>query len=230
MQMQPKAALALAGRPMGQWVLQAVREIEPQETIVVVGHQAELVKEAFGPGCRFALQRPQLGTAHAVLCCEKALQTFVGDLLVVNADHPLISPQDLERLISHHRDCQAKATLLTWQRNSPSCYGRILRDEKGRVAGIVEARDATLEQLALREINLGLYCFSAPLIFDLLRSIRPDNVQREYYLTDVIGLLARRGEPVEGVEAEHLETGFGINTPEELARAEAFLLRGEPLE
>ncbi|NIM05941.1 MAG: NTP transferase domain-containing protein, partial [Armatimonadetes bacterium] len=158
MDMLPKAALPLAGSPMGSRVLEAVKTVEPQEIIVVVGHQADKVKEGFGGECTFVLQQPQLGTAHALLTCEKVLEGFLGDLLVVNADHPLISSDDLHRLIACHRQTQASASLLTWRRNSDSSHGRILRTEAGRVSKIVEVRDATPEQLALSEINLSMYC------------------------------------------------------------------------
>jgi len=229
MEMQPKAVLPLAGRPMGQRVLEAVRSVEPLQTLVVVGHQAERVRAVFGPDCAFVLQQPQLGTAHALLSCEKSLPAFSGDLLVLSADHPLVSPDDLRRLISHHRRTGAEATLLTWQRSGDSSYGRILRDESGKVNGIIEVRDASPEQLAIREVNLSIYCFAAPFIFDILRRIRPDNVQREYYLTDAVGLLTRSGKRVEAVEAQDAGTGLGINTPEELAEAEAFLLERQAL-
>jgi bifunctional N-acetylglucosamine-1-phosphate-uridyltransferase/glucosamine-1-phosphate-acetyltransferase GlmU-like protein len=230
MDMQPKAALSLAGKPMGRWVLEAVKSMEPEKILVVVGHEAERVKEAFGEGCTFILQEPQLGTAHAVLACEEALRGFEGNLLLVNADHPLLSSDDLQRLLAHHRRSKAAATLLTWQSKGESSYGRIQRNEKGEILGIIEGRDATPGQLAISEVNLSMYCFAAPMIFHILRCIRPDNVQREYYLTDAIGFLVRQGKIVEGVEAESPETGFGINTHEEFARAEAFLLRGTPLE
>ncbi len=230
MQLRPKAALPLAGRLVGKRVADAVGRLNPQEVVVVVGHEAEAVKEAFGAGCKFVLQRPQLGTAHALLCCAEALDGFVGDLLVVSADHPLLAAEDLARLVSHHRKRQAAATLLTGPSASHASFGRLLRDEKGRVVGIVEARDATPEQLALPEVNLSIYCFSAPLIFRVLRAIRADNAQKEFYLTDAVGLLVQEGRLVEAIGAEHRETCFGINTPEELARAEAFLLQGEPLE
>lgn len=230
MNLQPKAALPLAGRPMGQWVLEAVSATQPQKIVVVVGHQAERVKQAFGDGCRFVLQQPQLGTAHALLTAESALPGFSGNLLVVNADHPLLAREDLCRLTEQHLRSGADASLLTWRRTGDCAYGRILREEKGGIVGIVEEKDATAEELSIREVNLSIYCFSAPLIFDILRQIRADNAQREYYLTDTVALLVKAGKKVETVQAQSRGTSFGVNTRDEFARAEAFLLRGDSLE
>ena len=229
MNLLPKATIIVAGKPMGQRVLEAVKSVAPQEVVVVVGHQAEQAKAVFGDECKFALQQPQLGTAHALQMSEPHLAGFSGDLLVVNTDHPLISRQDLQNLLSHHRESGAAASLLTWQRTEEMAYGRIIRDAAGQVIDIVEVKDATPEQLALREVNLSMYCFAAPLIFEVLRQIRSENAQNEFYLTDAIGLLARAGQKVEAVAARNPETGFGVNTPEELARAEACLQQSQAL-
>jgi bifunctional N-acetylglucosamine-1-phosphate-uridyltransferase/glucosamine-1-phosphate-acetyltransferase GlmU-like protein len=230
MQMKPKSALPLAGKPVAQWALSAVKETRPQEIIVIVGHEAEAVKNAFGPECKFVLQEPQLGTGHALLICERLLKDFVGDLLVIFGDHPLISGQDLQNLVAYHRQNKPATTMLTWLRKGESSFGRILRDENSKVLGIIEVPDASPQQLAIREVNLSMYCFPCPAIFDVLHHIRADNKKQEYYLTDVVGLLVQEGKRVEAFTAQHPGTAFGINTPEEFARAEAFLLKNTPLE
>jgi bifunctional N-acetylglucosamine-1-phosphate-uridyltransferase/glucosamine-1-phosphate-acetyltransferase GlmU-like protein len=230
MQMRPKAALPILGKPVAQWVLEAVRVTHPEKIIVVVGHEAEAVKAAFGDGCTFVTQEPQLGTGHAVLMTKPALEGFVGDILVANADHPLLAGEDLYNLVAKHRANRAAATLLTRLRTRDSAYGRIIRDAQDRVLGIVEQRDCTPEQLALREINLGMYCFAAPRIFEILAQVGTNNAQKEYYLTDAAKLLADAGDLVQTVEAKHIGSGFGINTPEEFAQAEAYLANGVSLE
>jgi bifunctional UDP-N-acetylglucosamine pyrophosphorylase/glucosamine-1-phosphate N-acetyltransferase len=223
MHREPKAVLNLAGRPLAQWVLEALSLLSPDICIAVVGHEAERVKPAFGENCRFVLQKEPRGTGNAVLSCESQLIDYEGDALVVSVDHPLLASEDLVRLIRHHRTTQADATLLFLRRENPASYGRIILDGGGSVLRIVEEKDASPEERAISETNLGIYCFALPGVFAALGKVGADNAQGEQYLTDVIEILVREGKRVEAVAALHPATGFGINTPEELAEAEALL-------
>jgi bifunctional UDP-N-acetylglucosamine pyrophosphorylase / glucosamine-1-phosphate N-acetyltransferase len=223
MNRQPKAAIILAGRPLALWVLQALAPLKAEKCLAVVGHEAEKVKAAFGDSCGFVIQGLPRGTGHALLSCEKALTDYRGDALVVSVDHPLLASEDLLRLVAHHRASRAEASLLSLLRENPSSYGRIVRDAAGKVVRIVEERDASPEEKKIQETNLGIYCFALPGIFEVLKRVGTNNAQQEQYLTDAVGIMVEQGRPVEALASLHEETGFGINTPEELARAEALL-------
>lgn len=214
----PKPLHLLCGKPLLSYLLDACQSAGVSRTIVVVGHEAERVQEAFHGRCEFALQEEQLGTGHAVMSAKPLLEGDEGDLLVLPGDTPLIDGDTLRKLVEHHRRTDAIATLLSAVLpHDAGMYGRVLRDSDGTVLGVVEAKDATPEQLQVREINTSIYCFHAPALFDALQEIRPDNAQGEYYLTDVVGLLTRKGSKVEAVIADDWQVTLGVNTRVELA-------------
>jgi len=220
----PKPLHLLCGKPLLSYLLDACRSAGVARTIVVVGHEAERVQEVFRGRCEFALQEEQLGTGHAVMSARPLLNDYGGDLLVLPGDTPLIGGETLRKLAEHHYSSGAVATLLTAVLpHDAGMYGRVLRDPDGKVTGIVEAKDASPQQLAVREINTSIYCFNAPALFDALREIRPDNAQGEYYLTDVIGLFTRKGDQVEAVIADDWQVTLGVNTRVELADVAARL-------
>jgi bifunctional UDP-N-acetylglucosamine pyrophosphorylase / glucosamine-1-phosphate N-acetyltransferase len=209
------------GVPMLEHVVRAVAAAGAAPVAVVVGYQADTVERAFeGRGLAFVRQDPPLGTGHAV---QAARATFAAHpdrtLLVVNGDLPLLRPETLERLLARHRESGPAATLLTVALDDPGAYGRVLRDDDGGVRAIVEARDASAEVRAVREINAGLYVFEVPALLGVLDALQPQNAQGEYYLTDVIGLLRRGGQRVEAVRAEHPAEALGVNSVAELAEA-----------
>ncbi len=218
-QRQPKAAVPVGGRPMAARVVDAMRGAGVCRIIAVVGHRAEDVRAAIGDEVEYVLQDEQLGTGHAARCAESALDGWDGPAVIAYADIPLLSFRDVALLVERHIELAAAGTLLTAVFDDPGTLGRILRREDGSVAAIVEARDATPQQLEIKEINVGVYCFRLPLLFELLREIRSDNAQNQYYLTDVIGLLVSRGERVEAVAVETPINGMGVDTAEDLARA-----------
>lgn len=219
----PKVLLPLAGCPLVGHVLTAVQPLAPQHLVAVVGHQADAVRrvcERFGACC--VVQEPQLGTGHAVAQTRSLLQGFDGDILILCGDVPLLRTATLRRLLDAHRQHQATLTMLTTHVDDPTGYGRILRNEKGNVAGIVEERDATPAQKALREINSGVYSLPASFLFAALPRVGRCNAQGEHYLTDVVGLAAADGRPIADVAAEPEEI-LGVNTPADLARLETLL-------
>ncbi len=204
------------GRPLLDWVLAALAPLSPAKTVVVVGHRREQV-EAFlsGRGVASVVQDPPAGTGDAV---RVALPALAGCdfALVVPGDAPLLTSQSLHRLRTVGEQEKAACTLLSAVLTDGGSYGRILRRE-GRVVAIVEARDATPEQLAIREVNAGVYVFDVAKVHPLLAELAPTNSQGEYYLTDVVAAMVARGENVIGVCLDDAEEMLGVNTREELA-------------
>jgi bifunctional UDP-N-acetylglucosamine pyrophosphorylase / glucosamine-1-phosphate N-acetyltransferase len=217
----------LAGRPLVHWVLQAARTAGVRRQVVVLGHQAGEVRGVLPAEVRTAVQAKRLGTAHAVLCARSALRGVGGEVLVLCGDAPLIGAGALRRLVAAHRRARAAATVLTAVLDRPAGYGRIVRDPKhpGRVAAIVEERDATPEQRRLREVNSGAYCFSLAELWPALARVGNRNRKREYYLTDVVALLRASGRTVQAMAATEAAEVLGVNSRSELAQAEAVLNR-----
>ncbi|MCJ7822336.1 MAG: NTP transferase domain-containing protein [Armatimonadetes bacterium] len=226
---KPKAAVTVGGSAMAERVVDAMRQAGAGRVIVIVGHRADSVKSAIRNSVEYVVQEEQLGTGHAVGCARGAIDGCPGPILVAYADLPLVRACDVEALIAHHRRTGAAATLLTAVFSNPGSLGRILRGTDGCVRAIVEARDATEQELAVREINVGVYCFNAPLLFASLAKVTNDNAKGEYYLTDVVSILVRESHRVEAMPMEDAEAGMGVDTPEDLARARRILERhGSP--
>jgi bifunctional UDP-N-acetylglucosamine pyrophosphorylase/glucosamine-1-phosphate N-acetyltransferase len=217
----------LGGLPLLRYPLTALGALGVDPIVVVVGHQADAVGEAARasglPGIRPVLQEVQRGTGHAVRCAMSALDGFVGDVIILYGDAPLIRAETLGRLVAAHRAERADLSLLTARYADPSGYGRIVRAGDGRVRGIVEERDATPVERAITEVNPGFYCVRMDALRPLLAALRDDNVQHEFYLTDIVGLAAEAGRTVIAVETERPAEVAGINTRAELARMESTL-------
>jgi bifunctional UDP-N-acetylglucosamine pyrophosphorylase/glucosamine-1-phosphate N-acetyltransferase len=214
----------LEGQPLLGHVLATVRAARIDRTIVVVGHQAERVRALFaGPDLTFVLQEPQLGTGHAVQMAAPAL-TPGGWTFVLSGDVPLLRPRTLGRLLAHARQEGVAAVVLTCIVTDAGAYGRIVKDEEGRLQRIVEARDATLAELAIGEYNTGVYCYRTDALRSVLKQLTADNDQQEFYLTDTIAHLVSAGEYVAALPIGDPDEVVGINTVAELAAA-AELLR-----
>jgi bifunctional UDP-N-acetylglucosamine pyrophosphorylase/glucosamine-1-phosphate N-acetyltransferase len=221
----PKVLHRAAGQPLIDYVLATAGGLNPASTIIVVGHQAESVKNALAdhPGLQFAEQEPQLGTGHALLQTEPYLARRTGTLVLLSGDVPLLRKSTLEALIRRHADRGAAATVLTAHVDDPEGYGRIVRNDRGEVTAIVEHRDATPEQRAIREINSGIYAFDLAPLFDALRRIGAENAQGEYYLPDLVGIYRKDGRPVEAVSAPDAREVLGVNSRRELAAVSALI-------
>lgn len=219
----PKVMHRVCGRPMIEYVLDAVQGVGVEEIVVVVGFGGDLVARTVQDRARVVYQHQQLGTAHALLQAAPVLGNFPGAILVVCGDTPLVRTSTLARLAAAHAEMGVRATILTAILEDPTGYGRVIRDGEGRVQRIVEQRDATPRELAVKEINTGIYCFSAPGLFDALSAIKSENAQGEYYLTDIIGQLVQQGEPVAALKVEDPREVEGINDRRQLARMEAYL-------
>ena len=210
-----KVIHTIIDRSMLVYIIDALRAVSVQRIVVIVGYQAESIKEAF-PDVEFALQQPQLGTGHAVMQATQ-LKDEDGDTLIINGDGPCIQPETLEKLFQTNQD--ASLTLLTSVLDDGAHYGRIVRDENGHVQAIVEAKDCTEEQKKICEINAGMYCFKNRDLFDNLDKLTTNNAQNEYYLTDLVKILANQGKVVKGLVVEDRDEVMGINDCVELNKA-----------
>ncbi|MGP1309299.1 MAG: NTP transferase domain-containing protein [Phycisphaerales bacterium] len=221
----PKVVHKVAGRPMVAWVVDACRDAGFTRTILVVGHQQEVVREVFAgdDDVDFAVQTEQLGTGHAVMCAADLLSKVDGEAVVLAGDGPLVRAETLKKVIDKHRASKAAATIATSVVDDPAGYGRIIRDGAGRFAAIVEDKDATDAQRRVREINPSIYCFDAPKLVERLPRLSNANAKGEYYLTDIPGMLRDEGAVVEVVDAMPPEDVLSINTPEQLAEVDSIL-------
>jgi bifunctional UDP-N-acetylglucosamine pyrophosphorylase/glucosamine-1-phosphate N-acetyltransferase len=202
----------------------ALKIAPPERVFVVVGHQAEAVRaQAEAAGVRTIHQTGQLGTGHAVMCGEEQLANLGGRLIVLVGDCPLIRAETLEELAALQRDNAAGAALLTTEVADATGYGRIIRGADGRVREIVEHKACTPAQLAVREINSGIYCFEAAPLWNHIHRIRPDNPAGEYYLTDMIAILIRADIRVAALRTADSSEVLGINNRVELADADRIL-------
>jgi bifunctional UDP-N-acetylglucosamine pyrophosphorylase/glucosamine-1-phosphate N-acetyltransferase len=209
----PKHLHPLLGRRMVDWVIQAARDAGVPRIVVVASPETE---GAFD-GLPVALQRRPLGTGDAVRSARDALAGHAGDVVVLNGDVPALTPGLIRGLLETHAAVGAAATVLSFEPDDPRSYGRIVRDEAGRLARIVEAGDASPAELALREVNSGIYAFRAEKLWPVLERLEPHNVQGELYVTDTLGLLVADGEPVGVHTAPAAWEVEGINTRVELA-------------
>jgi len=215
----PKVLHRVAGKAMLAYVVETALALQASPIIPVVGHGADEVRDAMSnQDLRFALQAEQLGTGHALLCAEEALNGFSGDLLLLCGDVPLLQKKTLQALIDHHRQYAACVTILTADMDNPAGYGRIIRGAEG-VDRIVEEKDATNSERQVREINTGIYLFRAPQVFSLLRDVDKCNAQGEYYLTDVVAAARQAGERVEALLIDDAEEAMGINDQVQLAES-----------
>jgi bifunctional UDP-N-acetylglucosamine pyrophosphorylase/glucosamine-1-phosphate N-acetyltransferase len=208
--------------PMLQHVLDAIAPLDIQETVVVTGHQADVVEAAFADsGVVFARQEEQLGTAHAVLAAEPCCGDFHGTVLILCGDTPLVRTETLRDLLKAHAAAGAKMTVMTTRMSEPANYGRIVTDAEGNILRIVEEKDATTDEKEINEINAGIYCVDSQFLFGGLREVDTDNRQGEFYLTDLVGIARNKGFGVSRFLCDDPMEVFGVNSKEELARADA---------
>ncbi|MFZ2148120.1 MAG: NTP transferase domain-containing protein [Sedimentisphaerales bacterium] len=217
----------VCGRPMLAYVLDTCREIGVSKIYIVVGFSADEVKEQFAgrDDIVWVEQDEQLGTAHAVLCCKEHLKDFDGETLVLCGDGPLIRAGTLKTLIEKHESGQSAATLATAVLDDPSGYGRIIRDAYGNMQGIVEDSDCTPAQLAIKEINPSNYLFNNKVLFEALEKVKPDNVKKEYYLTDAVSGIIGTGHKVEAITAVSPDEAVGINSRAQLSATSKIMQR-----
>jgi len=226
----PKVLVPVRGRPMIQYVLDALSRGGVDRTIAVVGYRAELVRRALRgrPGVEFALQAEQLGTGHAVMACRELLDGHDGPVLVVAGDSPMMQADSIAALLAEYDREPAACILGTAHKDDPTGLGRILRNAEGEFIGIVEEKDATDQQRRITEVNMSYYVFENCYLQESLRYVRTDNAQGEYYITDCPGVMINQGLTVRALPVLKPCESLGVNTREELARVEAALAEMMP--
>jgi UDP-N-acetylglucosamine diphosphorylase/glucosamine-1-phosphate N-acetyltransferase len=221
---QAKVLHLLCGEPLLAYSLTLAETIRSEKIVVIVGHQAELVRRAFSsPEVIFVEQRPLLGTGHAVLQARDQFSDYAGMILILCGDVPCLKIATVKSLIERHCRQQAVVTVMTAVLDNPGSYGRVITDQDGDVLKIVEARDATDQEKKVREINTGIYCADSRFLFDAVAQITNDNSQKEYYLTDIIEIACKAGCRVcSFIAADPFEV-MGVNTLEDLEKAQNYL-------
>lgn len=221
----PKVLHRLGGRPLIAYSLDLAQAVSPYPPVVIIGHQADRVREAVGDAAIFVEQTEQLGTGHAVLQTQPVLENDADALLVYAADMPLLKADTLRSLVARHAGHEGPLTMLTVEVDDPRGFGRIVRAADGGVTAIVEEIEATPEQRAIRELNVGVYCFDAQWLWSALARIKPSPKKGEYYLTDAVALAVSDGYRVEAMQTSDVDEALGVNTRAHLAEAEAVLRR-----
>jgi bifunctional UDP-N-acetylglucosamine pyrophosphorylase/glucosamine-1-phosphate N-acetyltransferase len=221
---RPKVLHEAGGLPLIEHVLRAADGLQPSSVTMVIGHQTELVRSGLAgrPDIHFAIQEPQLGTGHALLQAEPFLQGKTGTVLLLSGDVPLLRPETVVRLATSHDQAGAAATVLTAVVDPPDGYGRIVRRD-GRIAAIVEHKDASADERGIAEVNSGIYAFDLEPLFAALSEIGAANAQGEYYLPDLVRIYRDRGLPVETVTVDDSREILGVNSRRELADVTAIL-------
>lgn len=218
----PKVLHPLLGKPLVQYALDTAKSVTNQKPIVVIGHGSEQVKETIGQAAQFVTQEKQLGTGHAVLQVEPLLTNFNGLVLVVSADMPLLRKETLSSLIQAQNASNGPMMLLTVKGQDSRGFGRIIRSVDNSVSAIVEEAEATLEELAIQEYNVGAYCFRSEWLWSALKEIQV-SPKGEYYLTDIVGIARNQRKTVRAISVSEASEAMGINTRQHLAEATAML-------
>ncbi len=221
----PKVLHPLSGKPLVTYALETAQALTDTPPVLIVGHGAEEVKDTVGDAATYVEQTEQLGTGHAVLQARGALQGRADLVLVSYADMPLLTAETLGKLVDCQRKNTGPITMLALTRDNPRGFGRVVRDESGTVIEIVEEAVATPKQLAIRELNAGVYCFDAEWLWSHVDEIPLSLPKEEYYLTDLVGIAVTEERQVEAVVVEDAAETLGINTRVHLAEAEALLRR-----
>ncbi len=221
----PKVLHQTCGRPIIDWVMDAVLSFSADKPIVVVGSGADSVKAHLEGRAQFAFQERQLGTGHAAMAAAPLLDERTGHVLVVAGDMPLLKPETIEALVELAQSEEYAAVMLTAVLDDPTGYGRVLRDPLGGVRAIIEHRDATPAEREVDEVNASVYCFETGAFYEALGALSSQNDQGEYYLTDCIGYLTGKGQRVGALIASDPEECMGVNDHAQLAQASKVLRR-----
>jgi bifunctional UDP-N-acetylglucosamine pyrophosphorylase/glucosamine-1-phosphate N-acetyltransferase len=220
-----KVVNKICGKALIDWVCKAVQDAGITENIIVVGHRADQVKECLGERVRYVVQEQQLGTGHAVMQAEEYLRGKEGYVFVLCGDTPLITSNTISETIKYHRENGCAATVITAEFDDPAGYGRIVRDESGNVLKIVEQKDATGAEKKINEINSGMYCFTIEHLVKALHKLDNNNAQKEYYLTDTLGILLKEGYKIGAVKIQDSHEILGINDRIQLCQASGIMNR-----
>ena len=221
----PKVLCPVLGRPMIEYVLDALAAAGVERVIAVIGYRADDVRQALAArkNLEFVLQTERLGTGHAVKMARESLQGETGPVVIVAGDSPMLQSTSLQKLLSHFEREQPACLLGTLHKENPHGLGRVVRDGRGEFQKIVEEKDATDEQRRITEVNMSTYVFQAPELLHALGLLKNENRQGEYYLTDCPAILLNEGKRVEALPVLAPCEALSINTPEELSAVEQAL-------
>ena len=223
----PKVLCEAAGRPLVSYVIDALRKAGVGKIVVVVGYRADLVEETLksDPDISFALQEEQLGTGHAVMMCREAISGHNGPVIVVAGDSPMTQSDSLAALLKDFAETSPACILGTLIHEDPTGLGRIVRDTDGNFTGIVEHKDASEEQLAINEVNMSTYVFDCQKMLGALDRLTDNNRQKEYYITDIPGIMLSDKEDVRALPVLKPVEALSVNTVEHLKAVEEALLK-----
>jgi len=220
-----KVLHAIHGKPMIMYVVETARKVAGDDVILVVGNQAEMVRQVVSEthSVTYAMQAEQLGTGHAAMCALAGIPEHTRQVIILCGDVPLLTADTVIGFLNDHVDAHRDLTLLAVELENPTGYGRILVDENRHVTGIVEEADATRQQKEIKSINTGIYCVKKEFLFDSLGKITPDNVQGEFYLTDIVEIGCREGKVIGMVAGSDAKEFLGVNTHQDLMQVETLL-------
>ncbi len=221
----PKVLHEVVGKPLVGHVVQLLQGLSIEKIVCVVGHGAGLVSKYIRTfGCETVVQEEQLGTGHAVACAEQSLKGFTGNVFIICGDTPLFQSETIARFLRYHNESGSIVSVLSAFFSNPAGYGRIVRDEQGCFNGIVEEKDADENIRSISEVNTGTYVVRAEFLFDALKGLDNNNMQQEYYLTDIVAAAVRQGHRVDAYPLCSEEEALGVNSRAQLSRAEAVML------
>ena len=228
---KPKVLYPLNGKRMILYVVETLRRLSSfaRRPIMVVGFGADQVRRAVGNVCDYVLQDKQLGTGHAVACARDLLVDYTGDVLVLYGDHPLVEAQTIEKLFQHHQSADNLFTMMTTRvadfeewRAGFYHYGRILRDQNGKITAIREKVECSEAELEITEVNPAYFCFQAQWLWENIDTLQANNNQQEFYLTDLVEIAFAQGIAIDSMTIDPLQC-LGVNTPEQLKLAEKLI-------
>ena len=219
----PKAMFSVMQRPMIDFVLENISFIDKSDVYIVVGYGKDKIIEHLGDNYNYVEQKKQLGTGHAVMECKEVFRDFDGSVLITFGDMPLFRREELEAMCRQHAETEADCTLMTAENPSLKMWARVVRDENGRFARIVEGKDCTPEEAKIKELFSGVMVFNSKSLFKILPEVGCQNVQGEYYVTEVPELMKKHGMKVETYFTDDGDDLRGINTPEDLEICEKIL-------
>ena len=220
----PKAIIKLRKKPIITYIIDNLQKTPVSDIIVVIGFKGEMVHEVLKRyNLKYAVQNEQLGTGHAVKIAIDSYPDITGDILVMCGDTPFIQPETIQNLNRYHKSENAGITILTTILENPDKYGRIIRNDEGDIEAIVEFKDATESERKIKEINSGLYIFDSDILLQFLPMLNANNVQKEYYLTDIVRLAMENGYKVSGYICPDPIEISGINSPDDFKNAEKYI-------
>lgn len=221
----PKVMFEIKGKPVIRYSVDLIKNAGIEKVVLIVGYMKEMVEDFFDGEVEYAVQEEQLGTGHAVMQAEKLLKDKCGNVIIFYGDCPLYKPETIKKLMAVYEERQPTIAMLSVVSDDPTGYGRIIRDanDLNHVAGIVEHKDCTPEQLKIKEWNPGFYIFDGKWLWENINKLSTDNVQHEYYLTDLIGMAVDQDKRLFAMPVSEENEALGINTLEQLKEAEVAL-------